>query len=112
MSLAKLRNEFETAGTPGATILGSVLGTVIVLGPVTAVIALIGHWSRWLGLALSIPVVIGTFLTVVEVVKASYMLRAELSHSSSVAARYVIWAKLIEFGFFAGAVFILFRVLY
>ena len=111
MSLIELRDEFKNSNTPAAGLLGSVMGIIFVLGPVTGTIVLIGRWSRWIGLALSSAVIVGTVLTVIEVVQAILMCRAPADDASVAATRYVLLVKIIELGLFLGALAALYRFL-
>jgi hypothetical protein len=111
MSLIELRDEFKSSNTPATGVLGSVMGIILVLGPVTGAIALIGRWSRSIGLALSSAVIMGTFITVIEIVRAILMWRAPADEASVAAMRYVLLVKIIELGLFAGALAALYRFL-
>jgi flagellar motor component MotA len=111
MSLIELRDEFKSSNAPATGLLGSVMGIILILGPVTGAIVLIGKWSRSIGLALSSTVIVGTFLTVIEVVQAVLMWRAPADEASVAAMRYVLLVKIIELGLFVGALAALYRFL-
>jgi hypothetical protein len=91
-----LLGEIEISVTPIATAVGSVIGVLLVLAPVTAAIVVIGRWSHGVGLALSVAVVFGTIYTIFEVVSA-FRMRSEAGVSISASSvRYLLFIKSVE----------------
>ena len=112
MTLSKLLDEIETSVTPTATLVGSVLVVLVVLGLATTAIIVIGKWSPLAGRALSVLVLFGTILTVIELIVA-FGLRSEANVTVSASSiRRLLCIKAVELSLFACALVVLYVFLF
>jgi hypothetical protein len=99
----------ESTGPSIGSLLGVVTGPTVALAVVTAVIVTVGHWSRGLGVALCIPVFLGSLTSLVELGVTIAAWRSLQTSYSRQAVNSLVFARIVVCSVFAVALIVLYH---
>lgn len=106
--LAQFERTSYAAGPYAASIVGVVIGPLVALSVVTTIIVALGRWHHWIGLALSLFVVIGALAASLDLYGSITLRREPEQPYSRLALNGLVFARAIEVVMFVVALAVLY----